>query len=125
MKTLIVDGVNYAPFLALYGYAVGYKKTEGPNTCTTLDGKIHEDIIAEKAIVTVSLRPLNEDNLSIILNAQSKKFVVVSYFDTKTKIDKTTNMKVTTPAASLILENNINTLWGIDNAGINLILEEI
>ncbi len=125
MKTLIVDGVNYSTFLAMYGYTVGYNKIIGPNTCTTLDGKTHDDIIAEKAVVTVSLRPLNEDNLSIVLNAQSKKSVVVTYFDTKTQADRATNMKVTTPAASLILENNINTLWGVDNAGINLILEEI
>ena len=125
MKTLIVDGVNYAPFLAKYGYTVGYNKVKGPNTCTTLDGKTHDDIIAEKAVVTVSLRPLNEDNLSIILNAQSKKFVVVTYFDTKTKTDRTTNMRIATPAASLILENNINTLWGNENAGISLLLEEV
>lgn len=125
MKTLIVDGVNYAPFLAMYGYAVGYNKTKGPNTCTTLDGKTHEDILAEKAIVTVSLRPLNEDNLSIILNSQSKKLVVVTYFDTKTKVNRTANMKITTPPASLILENNINTLWGNGNSGISLLLEEV
>jgi hypothetical protein len=125
MKTLIVDGVNYSAFLAKYGYTVGYNKIIGPNTCTTLDGKTHEDIIAEKAVVTVSLRPLNEDNLSIVLNAQSKKSVVVTYFDTKTKADRATNMKVTTPAASLVLENNINTLWGNENAGISMVLEEI
>lgn len=125
MKTLNVDGVNYNTYMAKRGYSVGYNKVTGPNSCMTLDGVTHEDIIAEKAIVAVSLKPLNDDNLSVILNVQSKKFVVVTYYDPKTKTDRTTNMRITTTAQSISMENSLSVLWGNGSGGSTLTLEEV
>lgn len=124
MQTLIVDGVDYNPIMAR-GYTAGYIKVKGPNTCTTLDGVTHEDIIAEKAFVSVPLKPLNSDNLAIILNAQSKKYVLVNYYDPKTKAQRNANMKVATTAQSIVLENSLSLLWGNGNTGGTLTLEEI
>ena len=123
-KTLNVDGVDYKSYMAKHGYTVGYKKILGPNSCTTLDGRTHEDVIAEKAIVNVSLRILNTAEIAVIQNAQSKNYVVVTYFDTKSQADKTVNMKVITSAASLLLENSLS-YWGSGSTGISLTLEEI
>lgn len=125
MQTLNVDGVNYNQFMARRGYSVSYKKISGPNTCTTLDGKTHEDILAEKAIVTVSLKPLTTVNLATVLNAQSKKFVVVTYYDPKTQENKTVNMRVTTTAASIVIENTASLSWGAGGGGSTLTLEEV
>lgn len=125
MQILNVDGVNYNIYMANRGYTIGYTKVVGPNSCTTLDGKTHEDILTEKVAVTVSLKPLNTDSLAVILNAQSKKYVVVTYYDPKTKASRTANMKVVTPAASILMENTLSITWGSGSGGSTLTLEEI
>lgn len=125
MKTLIVDGVNYSSYMTGRDYTVAYSNVIGPNSCMTLDGKIHEDVLAEKAVLTIPLKPLSSADLSIITNSQTKKSVLATYYDLKTNADKVTFMKVTTPAASLIFENSLSTLWGTGNTGLTLTLEEV
>lgn len=122
MKTLIIDSTNYSKYMAR-GYSVSYNEVTGPNTCVTLDGKKHTDVIATKVVLTVNLKPLKQNIMSSILQLQGKK-CTVKYFDIKDNIDKTTIMQVKTNSASLILDT-INTLWGNGNSGISLVLEEL
>ena len=84
-KEIHINGTNRTSLFTKYGYAVGYKKIRGRNGGTMLDGSTTEDIIAIKAVVTLPLMPLSEEQLNeLIADIYGGDYVTLYYFDIRT-----------------------------------------
>ena len=81
-KEIHINYVDYTSYVTRYGYGVSYQKVQGAGGGTMLDGSTTEDVIAVKAIITVPLMPLMEDQLYEILREfRSVDYPVLYYFD--------------------------------------------
>ncbi len=122
--TLLIDSVNYSFLLPRKGYNISYKKVLGSNSCYTLDGKYHEDVLAYKAVIKVDLLPMTSTQLSELVNAvQNCKNA--TYFDTMTNSVVTREVNATLESASLVFNTSKKAFWSDTNQkGITLTIEE-
>ncbi len=121
---LKIDGIDFSSYLPKHGYSVVYEPVLGANSCYTLDGKYHEDILTYKAIITTQLLPMTAEQLSgLIIACQNCK--VVEFFDTKTNGFLTKEAKATLSTATLVFNDYNKQFWNesLDN-GIVLTIEE-
>jgi hypothetical protein len=122
--TLLLDSVDYSSYLPKYGYTVAYKKVLGANSCYTLDGTYHEDVLAYKAVITTELKPMTSVQLSAIIEA-CKNCENATYFDTRTNAIVTKNVIATLSAAAIVLNTSESVIWNQDtSSGIILTIEE-
>lgn len=81
-KTFQINGVDYTSCCPPAGYTVQYKKVDGGNSGTMLNGAFTEDTIALKAVVHLQFMPLTETQQSNILkNLLSDDYATIYYFD--------------------------------------------
>lgn len=122
--TLLIDSVNYSFLLPRKGYNISHKKVLGSNSCYTLDGKYHEDVLAYKAVIKVDLLPMTSTQLSELVNAvQNCKNA--TYFDTMTNSVVTREVNATLESASLVFNTSKKAFWSDTNQkGITLTIEE-
>ena len=123
--TLLLDGVDYSSYLPRRGYSVSYKDILGANSCYTLDGKYHEDILASKAIINTEILPMTSERLSAIIQA-CENCKQATYFDTKTNANVVKEVKATISTASLVFNDMGKIFWNNSNQnGVTLTIEEI
>lgn len=79
---LIIDGVDFSASINRYGYTVGYIKREGGFGGMMQDGSMRVDILARKAVLTLTANSLKSDAQAALLSACAKDYVTVTYFDT-------------------------------------------
>ena len=85
-KPFKIDNVDFSSYSPEVGYSVGYQPVSGPNGGQMIDGTYTEDEVKLNAVITYPCYPLNETQLSNILNAvYSSPYHMVYYFDPKTK----------------------------------------
>lgn len=120
--TLLIDSVDYSAHLTKRGYTAAYKAVLGANSCYTLDGTYHEDVLAYKAVITVPLNPLTTAQVAALLNA-CHNCKTATYFDAKTNTTVTKNAKVTLSAAGIALNKSTAVFWG--GQGLTLTIEEM
>lgn len=121
---LKIDSVDYSFLLPKKGYTVTYKKVLGANSCYTLDGKYHEDVLAYKAIITTELMPMTSTQLSDLVTAV-KNCKNATYFDTMTNSVVTKEVIAILDSASLVFNAQNKIYWGDTNRkGITLTIEE-
>ena len=83
-KEISINGVDCSSLFMRYGYSTDYKKIHGANGGTMLDGSTTEDVIAVKAIITLSFMPQTEEALSAFLSSlYESDYATVRYFDLK------------------------------------------
>lgn len=121
--TLIIGSTDFSSYLPKRGYTVNYKKILGANSCYTLDGKYHEDILATKAVITVELKPMTSEQLSSILNA-CESATSVTYFDPKENGAVTKEASATLSSASIVLNRANLIYWNSSRNGVTLTVEE-
>jgi hypothetical protein len=122
---LKIDGIGYSSYLPKRGYSVTYKPILGANSCYTLDGKYHEDILAYKAIITTELLPMKAEQLSDIINA-CQNCKEVEYFDTKTNGYVIKDAKATLSTATLVFNTSSKQFWNDSlQKGVVLTIEEV
>lgn len=81
-KEIRINDIDCTSLFTRYGYSVGYTKIRGNNGGTMLDGSTTEDVIAIKAVVTLPLMPLTEEQLTgVISNVYSADYVALYFFD--------------------------------------------
>lgn len=121
---LFIDSVDYSSLLPRKGYTVAYKPVLGANSCYTLDGKFHDDVLKYKAIITVDLLPMTSTKLSEVATA-IVNCKTATYFDTMTNSTVTREVKSTLDAASLVFNTPNKAFWSNTNRkGITLTIEE-
>lgn len=79
----VVDNVDFSAKINRFSYAVGYEKREGSNGGLMLDGSETVDILAFKAVVTVSTNGMRSEELAQLLTALLKPYVQLQFFDTR------------------------------------------
>lgn len=121
---LLIDSVDYSHLLPKKGYTVAYKPILGANSCYTLDGKFHDDVLKYKGVIKTEILPMNSAQLSkfatAIMNCKT-----ATYFDTATNMVVTREVKATLDAASLVFNTPNKAFWSNTNRkGITLTIEE-
>ena len=74
-KSISINDVDCSTIFTRYGYSVSYTKIRGAAGGTMLDGSTTEDVIAIKAVVTLSFMPQTEEELLQLENATLKRQV--------------------------------------------------
>ncbi len=121
---LKIDGKDYSDLVPNWGYKVGYKKVLGSNSCYTLDGTYHEDILAYKAQVSIELRPMTAAKLSELITSV-EACDEATYHDTKTATDVTKKVIVNLTPSKLVINDPNNIIWSASSSGgIVLTIEE-
>ena len=83
-KEISINGVDCSSLFMRYGYSTDYKKIHGANGGTMLDGSTTEDVIAVKAVISLSFMPQTEEALSAFLSSlYESPYATVRYFDLK------------------------------------------
>ena len=121
---LKIDGKDYSHLVPRRGYQVAYKKVLGGNSCYTLDGTYHEDVLAYKAIVTIELMPMSPEELSELVTSV-ENCDQATYHDTKTDADVTKKVIVTLSPAKLVINAADKRIWSdSESGGMTLTIEE-
>lgn len=82
MKELIINGVDLSELCPEFGVEVNYKKVKGKAGGTMLDGSEIEDVIKNRAVITVSFLPWDEETQSAFLKKlYASRYAMVKYFD--------------------------------------------
>lgn len=85
-KTIKINGVDFTSMFTRYGYSVDYKPVYGNAGGLMKDGTYEDDELKINAVVSLPVFPLNENDLSILLNTLYRnKYVDLYYFDIKEK----------------------------------------
>jgi len=122
--TLKIDGVDFSSYLPKRGYSVAYKPVLGANSCYTLDGKYHEDVLAYKAVITTELLPMTAERLSAIINA-CQNCKTVEYFDPTENDYVTKEAKATLTTAKMVFNTHSKQFWSDSlQKGVVLTIEE-
>lgn len=83
-KNISINNVDCSSLFMRYGYTVNYKKIRGKNGGTMLDGSTTEDVIAIKAVISLSFMPQTEADLTAFLTSlYGSDYATVYYFDPK------------------------------------------
>lgn len=81
-KTVKINGVDLTSKFTRYGYSVSYEKVTGSNSGFMLDGSYVEDVLRWRAVVSLTVMPLNETELSYLLNyILPNTYIRLYYFD--------------------------------------------
>jgi hypothetical protein len=121
---LKIDNKDYSHLVPRRGYKVGYKKVLGPNSCTTIDGTYHEDVLAHKAVINIELLPMTSEQLSE-LETSVENCELATYHDTKTGADVTKPVIVSLSPATLVVNYENKTVWSdSETSGVVLTIEE-
>lgn len=122
--TLLLDGIDFSSFVPKMGYTVGYREILGGNSCLTLDGKMHDDVLAYKAVINIELNPMDSIQLSKLVSVV-EKCKNATYFDTKTNSIVTRGAKVTLTPATMMGQSQQRTFWNQSpSKGMVLTIEE-
>lgn len=104
------------------GYEIGYVDREGPNTKVMLSGDRIVDLLARKVRISVTLIPLNHNQLQSLVEAISPAYVSVTYFDLQTATSRTSTFIVEPlSSAKYVIDSSTGIHWF---KGISLTLTE-
>lgn len=83
-KTIMVNGVDFTPYITPWGYTVGYCKIQGGNQGTMLDGSFIDDVLAYKISLSVTCMPLTDDQYSTVTSTlydRDREYATVKFYD--------------------------------------------
>ena len=89
-KPVLINGVDFTNYFTRTGYRVGYESVQGLNAGPMLNGSVQEDEVAIHAVVTLPCMPLNETQLSTLLDEVYRlTYPTLTYYDPRTKSVRT------------------------------------
>lgn len=89
-KPLIIDTNDFTPYFTEIGYQVEYASVDGGQGGLMLSGTTTADEIATKAIVTLPCYPLNEEQISDLLQiVYSGVYHTVTFYDPRAGMNRT------------------------------------
>ena len=80
-KKANLNGLDFSVFTPPVHYDIEYKTRDGGQGGLMQDGSMREDILARKAVITLYLPPLNDENMGWLLQAIWKDPSELEYFD--------------------------------------------
>lgn len=84
-KEIWINGKDYTKYFAHRNWKVEYQSIKGNNAGRMLDGSYVEDEIAIKAVITLSLMPLNETQAATLLDeVLYNVYPKIKYYDLRT-----------------------------------------
>ena len=109
--TFTVGGINFLPYLLESGLEYTRNSVDGPNAGRTMSGLMNRDWLADKITWKGDCRPLDSDELSIILTALQPEIITVVYTDPETDTVKTGYFYSATVPATLKRVRGTITKW--------------
>jgi len=86
---LRIGGVDFSTYVNKYGVSFSYEPRMGNNGGMMLDGSEMTDILAWKAVLSLSCNSLTEAEMSALLSACVKEYVEVTFWDPKEAKERT------------------------------------
>lgn len=83
-KNVMVNGVDFTPFVTPYGYTIGWRKIQGGNQGTMLDGSFIDDVLAYKITVIVIFMPLSQEDYTKVISTlldRNREYATVQFYD--------------------------------------------
>lgn len=85
MKTIKINGKDFTNYFVPFDWKLRYQPVLGNNAGFMLDGSYTEDEIEQKAVITLTCMPLDENQAAALLKELlSTVYPVVEYYDVKT-----------------------------------------
>ena len=78
---LVVNGIDFVPFIAKQGVKWQRGDIEAPNAGRTMDGQMQRGRVTTKIRLDITCRPLTDAEARTVLNAIYPEFVTVDYYD--------------------------------------------
>lgn len=76
-----IDGTDITNYIAYNGVKWSRNDVDGPNAGRSMSGLMIRDRVATKIRLDITCRPMNQDELRILLNLLLPEFVSVTYDD--------------------------------------------
>lgn len=87
-KTFKINTHDYTQYAHKNGLSIAYNHLSGLPDKITLDGTLHDDVIANKSTYTIRLNPVKPDIAKSILQDYKQSQVFLTIFDPSEGIDK-------------------------------------
>lgn len=112
---LVVNGVDFEPYLVERGYKVTREDVDGPNATRTMDLTMHRDRLGTKYGIDAGIRLLKGEDAKRILSALMPETVPVVYDNPYTALKEVkTTMYVSKGSATVTQSYDGVDLWEID-----------
>lgn len=120
-KRITINDKDYTSFFAPKGLKVNYEIIKGSNAGRMLDGSYTEDELAQKAVITLKCKPLNEEQTAQLLDELLRDvYHTVEYYDPRTG-----DYRTMTAMRSISTQDYVGTCLGGDYwNGITITLTE-
>jgi hypothetical protein len=115
-KTFKIDTTDFTQYAHKNGLAITYDPIAGLPEKLTMDGTLHDDVIANKATYTIRLNPVSPAVAEQILTAYRQPSVFLTIYDAATgedvvKLCKTGRAQVLDP----FVRSGEAVLWQLDD----------
>ena len=110
---LKVNGVDFTQFIAKGGIKWQRNDIAAPNSGRTMDGMMHRGKVTTKIRLDITCRPLDAEEVMLVLNTILPEYVSVDYYDPMYG-DRggVTMYSNNNPASFLLARDDGNDLWG-------------
>lgn len=113
--------IDITPYIANDGLKLSRNGLDGPNAGRSLNGKMIRDRIAIKDKIEISCRPLDDNELNILINLVEPETITVEFFSPRDNGIVRKNMYSGDLSMSYLFKRKNTTLW----SGISFSLVEI
>ena len=86
---LILNNIDFSDIIKETEFSVVYQKREGNNGGMMKDGSMTVDIIAWKAVISVTTKGMSSVRMMALLNELITDYVEVTFIDTRTNLERT------------------------------------
>lgn len=110
--TFTINGIDMTPYIALGGLKWSRNDVDAPETGRDMSGTMHRGRVATKIRLDITCKPLNQNEIGIVLNLIQPEYVTVTYDDpmlgTVTKVMYANN----NPAVFQFAKSDGREYWG-------------
>ena len=118
---LIVNGVNFMPYIAKQGVKWQRSDIDAPNSGRTMDAYMQRGRVATKIRLDITCRPLTDTEAMTVLKAILPEYVTVDYYDPMYGMRSGVTMYSNNNPASFLIEKPDADWW----SGITFTLIEM
>lgn len=109
---LIIDGVDFMPFIGKQGVKWQRNDIDAANSGRTMDGQMQRGRVATKIRLDITCRPLTAEEAMLVLNTILPEYVSVDYYDPMSGKRYNVEMYSNNNPASFLIEKPEDDWWG-------------
>ena len=87
-KSITINGIDFTSYFTPWGYTCAYRKIQGGNQATMMDGTFLDDVRAYKITISAVCMPLTEEQTDTLIGTlydPNFEYAIVRFYDPRTK----------------------------------------